>query len=464
MKFDPYVIFAGAKDRVITSSRNEELQKSNESKLDKYALSIFIIIIRICSNHICFRSENAQGTKSKSMKAVMSTTIRGPGAKTTWEVLTLVGAFMAIVGFTAQFIGLRGLTYPCAIAHLFTILLMATIRAFVRRRLGRLPANTAAIASYELDFLAINIAFCPKFRNGHPHKGYQRSFVDSSSIISQWGITTVKELSGDKLHVMSRKEIREVKRTYPADPKLSISRGPVNSMAKRIDEEIMKDCFESATSEKLLLVRKRLGDLCRWKSKASESSLSLTKSIDAFMDAFLSPATGKLQKEVEVEWVLETFKPHGNGGMEKDVINIPIKRTSEGHWVDLGIIEAMLSIWMANIETRTREKERSTLEDGEAGNRKKGEHVHKDWRHIQTQTGSKYKFCRVLGDDSDEHLLKRDLSWWVDELLADQSDDLVKDGTSTSATRISEADIVVGFNGRSSEIRYTCPFLSMLNV
>lgn len=140
-------------------------------------------------------------------------------------------------------------------------------------------------------------------------------------------------------------------------------------------------------------------------------------------------------------WILKTFNPEG----KEDNIRMVINRRSGSWRVELGVIESVLSIWMASADAGIK-KER---EDHEAAIKARpfkqtnqmGEDWGEDWRRTTAQLGSKYKFCRILGDDSDERLLKRDISWWVDELIAEESDDF------KSKDEIDKADIIIGFNG-----------------
>lgn len=72
----------------------------------------------------------------------------------TWGYFTVGAAIAAGVGFIMQFMGLRGLTYPCSIAQLVATILMAFVRATIRRRLGRELSYCPAFARFEIDSLA----------------------------------------------------------------------------------------------------------------------------------------------------------------------------------------------------------------------------------------------------------------------------------------------------------------------
>lgn len=189
MKFSSYVISAGRRQSIITSNRREGWQQN--------------------------------ASKDSGITAMCN-------------ALTLIGVLMAGLGFTAQYIGLRGLAYPCAIAHLSAIILMAVTRAFVRRRLGVKPLNILAIAGHELDFLAHHIVFDPNLE-GH-----------EDDLVARWGVKTPDPRNDDEHYVMPSKEIDE--------------QSERDSENQNHAGQVKDD--ESVASERLLLVRKRLGDLC----------------------------------------------------------------------------------------------------------------------------------------------------------------------------------------------------------
>lgn len=374
MKFSPYVISAGRRQSIITSNRREGWQ------------------------------QNAN---------------KDSGITAMWNALTLIGVLMAGLGFTAQYIGLRGLAYPCAIAHLSAIILMAVTRAFVRRRLGVKPLNILAIAGHELDFLAHHIVFDP---NLEEHE---------DDLVARWGVKIRDPRNDDEHYVMSSKEIDEQSERDSEN----------QNHAGRVKDD------ESVASERLLLVRKRLGDLCHWKTKASPSARSVTKSVEDFMNTFFSDKTMKSQKKVKIEWLLETWKLDKNLKMKQGFISIPITRPKSTWEVDQGKVAAVLSLWMANIEANISLKKKSPQTNNRAKDApKQGSPNQEDWRRSIPELGSSYEYCRILGNDWNEQPLKRDLSRWVDEFKPDQSNGAV--------------DIVIGFNGRLSQI-YPCTSLDM---
>lgn len=93
--FDAYILHAGRRSKVLASSRHDNSQHGG-------------------SRH----SDSRYGGSNNNELG--------------WEWATVVAAGM---GFTAQFMGLRGLTYPSPIAQILAIVVMTVIRAVIRRRL-----------------------------------------------------------------------------------------------------------------------------------------------------------------------------------------------------------------------------------------------------------------------------------------------------------------------------------------
>ena len=66
--------------------------------------------------------------------------------------MSIVGAVLGIAGFIVQLEGLRNLSWQTTVAQLLAILVMALIRAAVRRRLAETIPFTPAWQSHELDY------------------------------------------------------------------------------------------------------------------------------------------------------------------------------------------------------------------------------------------------------------------------------------------------------------------------
>lgn len=125
-------------------------------------------------------------------------------------------------------------------------------------------------------------------------------------------------------------------------------------------------------------------------------------------------------------------------------------------------MDAILSLWLAAEMARLSEKEEDT-----------GKQSRDDWRRKQAGLDAKHTYCRILGDDAEDGCLERNLAWWVDESIAEESKSLI--GSAPSATnaasvqgprwyasqaRSDEVDSIIGFNGGVHERQLLTEFIA----
>ncbi|VUC35734.1 unnamed protein product [Clonostachys rosea] len=396
--FDGFVILAGAKRRVITSRRRNPLdipQSNHENK-----------------EHI----PSSEGVNRITEKA----------NKMFWQWLTVGAALSAGLGFTAQFMGLRGLGFPCSIAQIGAIFLMALVRAGVRRRLGRIPTHHSAFKGHELDLLATQIVFSSKLRQFSWLKRERHNSSEWQQLPSKfccWEVITPKFAKTEPFvfHGYEKNDINP----------------PLGTLS----------------SQQLVRVRERLGDLCKWTSKSSEGSLLLAQSIELFLNTFFPPAShqeegGEGEKQIDsLDWWIEASRPTLDGERDtKDVVHIPINREKDGSkWrVEIGKIDSLLSLWMATIVARRSDDTNST--NDLRAFPKHSNQAKADWRRIRAGHDLSYSFYRIIGNNLTNSILKRDISWWVDSRVAEQSDSKWK---GHGLARNDDVDFVIGFNGIS---------------
>ncbi|KAH7179045.1 uncharacterized protein B0J16DRAFT_402399 [Fusarium flagelliforme] len=384
--FNGYVIAAGPKKRIVTSSRNDkpERHRNRDSLVD-------------------------------------------PGSELFWEWLTTGAALAAALGFTSQFMGLRGLAFPCSIAQLGAIFVMTLIRATIRRRLGKPIEHCHAFQWYEIDFLAIKIVF-----NQGPRSSYWVSQRDGEGSDPKdcftWSIVT-------------------------ADPREHFSRHFVH-LARKLGAEITSNHtggdfqeatvtnLPSPTSQHLLRVRKRLGDLSRWKTRSSPSALALTQSIELFMNEFF---LGSSELKY-LNWLIEAR--HSTETGDNDVIQImiaPPQKSGGRFEVDLGILDAAMSLWMASIDAKRLKATDDTHKTGDSRYSKRA----REWRRERNGDSLICDFYRIIGNNLEDNVLKRDISWWVDNLIAEGSEERgYERNRSGKWIRVkADSDIAIGFNG-----------------
>ncbi|UPL02498.1 hypothetical protein LCI18_013432 [Fusarium solani-melongenae] len=462
--FKGYIILAGPKRRVITSRRDDDIEK----------------------HHL---SDNPASGGSPS-----SGTGKNEGF---WQWLTVGAALLAGLGFIAQFMGLRGLAFPCSIAQLGAIFIMALIRASIRRRLGRVPTHCPALEGYELDFLATQLVFYPDARNSHLPEKREMDYGEGMlpSEFCRWKVRTTDPEQQNGFFVQPtptrEPELKNGATTSePAQQRSSAtSQSPRQSSSTASRKSRIGPEFERSSSQQLLRVRERLGDLCHFTSKSTESAVSLAQSIELFMNTFLPRSKGRGGSEKllsNVNWLIEATKLTPTGVSEDPQrVKIPVaQRKPSGKWeVDVAKIDAAISLWMASIEAKKAKdaKDAKQRRDARQGLGKGGpgtdvvQHSSDtlpDWRRIKVGDDLRCSFGRIIGDNFSDEVLKRDISWWVDSIIAEQSDPAMEDddnssddsnddsndngsnaegnGRIWSRARTGDVDLVIGFNGNES--------------
>ncbi|KAK3312638.1 hypothetical protein B0H66DRAFT_484763, partial [Apodospora peruviana] len=379
--FGAYAILGGSKRYILTSSRQEDVENTPDLVL-------------------------AEDRKTEAI--VKKYTI------TTWEALTIIGVFAGALGFITQFVGLRGLSWPCSVSQLLAIFVMALVRALIRRRLGKSPLAYPALAKYELDFLATQIVFSDTFREFEKATKENKHLAEDEQpkdVCSRWKVVTAEPNKTDR---------------FPL-PGASNATPTEDSTAVAVIKPVRGE-----TSQQLVRVRERLGDLCKWTNSASQVALTLAQSIERFMEAFF-PDGGNGAKgsssSLPSEWTIEASHARPSW---TDKVTISVERRQEGReyrwFVEIGKIEALLSLWLASIES---EMIKQTDELG-------------DWRRSKVGIGAKLDYCRIIGDNYSDDVLKRDISWWVSEQAVDQAN------SNPGATLIrggEKVKLVIGFNG-----------------
>ncbi|KAF2995700.1 hypothetical protein E8E13_003650 [Curvularia kusanoi] len=377
-----------------------------------------------------------------------------------WKGYTVCGAVAAGAGFIAQLIGLRGLAYPCSIAHLLAVILMAFVRAMIRRRLGHVPIHRVAFSRYEIDYLATQLVHSRDFREqtgDFSSKDSTNKNKKDTEHVLRWKVKTAIKPAGP-----ATSDVPNV--TEPLET--PSQQTPTPAMVSKDDSSCQQLLQISATVSKngsscqqLLRVRERLGDLCEWQSTALEAAKSLALSIEAFMDTFFDLNKGG-NSEIQPDWFVETVGLSSNEGVNQgNFIHIPIQKSKTGNkWqTNVGIIEAILSLWMATIESTTKaDKKKAKAKQNQAADASESSQGSSNWRYKKSGIDLRYKFCRIIGDAYDDDVLNRDLSWWVDELIADQSDGCYKAENEEPSWHHSNArtdmDLIIGFNSSQNHL------------
>ncbi|EMT71020.1 Serine/threonine-protein phosphatase 6 regulatory ankyrin repeat subunit A [Fusarium odoratissimum] len=350
--FDSYVISSRNKQFISTSSRREDVLSG-------------------------MNDTGNRGSSQIKTDPIDDETTNKPTAKTPVDsdedrrlesdFLAVTAIFAGGAGFTIQFIGLRGLPWPCAVAQLGAIIAMAIIRALVRRRLGDDPNYCHAPSRYELDLLATQLVeFSSPRPPNQPFKPPQKDWT--------WRVDTAKH---------------RLQSIYSFRIGHCLNQS-VSSLTKEDSTSSQSD--QSNEAQRIMLVRKRLGDLVRWETEAFKPALALARSIERFLDEFMPVASDKNL----IEWKV----PMKDSKDKRCVVTLAItKKGSSGWKIKVGEVEAILSLWMAHLDAtkaaKTKDKE------------------HTDWQRSKAGVALGVDYCRILGPSDQRGVLERDIKWWV---------------------------------------------------
>ncbi|CEI67723.1 unnamed protein product [Fusarium venenatum] len=259
---------------------------------------------------------------------------------------------------------------------------MAMIRALIRRRLGEDTQYCGALSEYELDYLAIQLVetkCCTLVSLEKNSKSLQQ--------VLSWRVDITKH----------GKEI-----IYPFDFPGTVEFDVAFSNHKVLSRTRETEYLENKVGEapdreaqKVMSVRRRLGDLCEWETKAFKPALMLVRSIEYFLDEF---APDGLSGEDTITWKI----PFKSSSDKSGVVELNIIRATKaytGRNINAGQVGAILSIWMANLEannTTQSKKDRDT-----------------EWQRSEAGVALGVEYCRILGRKYDNGVLQRDINWWV---------------------------------------------------
>lgn len=343
--------------------------------------------------------------------------------------------------------GLRGLAFPCSIAQLGAIFIMALVRAGIRRRLGNPIEHCSALQWYELDFLASRIVFHPGTptvidpEGGDGNASQKPRLSDSF----RWNIATpgTQKSNSCFLIPIATSPSTEVPFQSPRESTAQSSGNvPVNSSGDRGIPP------ESPIGKHLVQVRRRLGNLSEWKTRSSPSAMALVQSIELIMNTFF-PAS--VHVPGQLEWLIETnIRPTDSRQEKKETIKLSVDRT-HGEWkLDDGTVDAVLSLWMASIDS-PRSEPASDSTDQRANQKKQAKAKTDAWRRVKAGDDLTYSFKRVLGINLKDGSLKRDISWWVDGLIAKQSDHKDRNSDPVDYGQEKTDVVVIGCHGAKEE-------------
>ncbi|KAM0543002.1 hypothetical protein ACHAO7_009605 [Fusarium culmorum] len=396
----------------------------NESKKQGEKLSLFWVQGKqrvsdqeFASYIIHAQDKEFMSTSSRKEDPTIQTN-RG-GGELAWkrDIRAVTALFAGGAGFTIQFICLRGLPWPVAVAHLGALITMAIIRALVRRRLGEDTQYREVQSEHELDYLAIELVENDGCILPHPEKD-KKPLSEVLQEVLSWRVDTAEHPNGT-IHSFDFPGVLKADGVCSDQNNHNTIGG--NSMAQQRASPIPPE----TVAEKLISVRKRLGDLCEWETRAFKPALTLVHSIEHFLDEF---ASDEMSSNYLITWGI----PMKSSGDKFGTVRLEITKTTTGWKVDAGKVEAILSIWMAHLEAHNTTK----------GKKNKAT----EWQRSKADVALGVDYCRILGRSINNGVLQRDINWWVGsptitEIEADAQVSQVRPNTQPEGSRTTSFQI-----------------------
>lgn len=282
------------------------------------------------------------------------------------------GMSVGLVGFIVQFVGLRGVHWSVSIAQLGAVLLVTSLRLYVRRGHARPPRSESLTSGFELDWFAMQLT---KNQCVAPWLG------DHDSEDTAWNIVTGVKCQYEALKPQDQ---------FKEHPSVHIT----------------------------FVMRKELGILTGWRSLVFSEASILKKAIELTMDSLVG---GSPDYDPTLIWRVQV--QHATSTKPEPIL-FRLSRTN-GRWVaDLDEIEAALSLWLYSVDYDCFYRRASPhLQSGlqahghadslEGGPKYQtiGQNPEEADQWLSAEGPSTETNLRLLGPASLQ--LRRDLRWWM---------------------------------------------------
>ena len=182
---------------------------------------------------------------------------------------------IGILGFHAQFQGLRLLNWTCSIAQLIALIITTILRAWVCRSMNKMPVAVPVNNDYILDNLAL--AIVGKGGSKFPNPEALRA----PGLLLTFGVNNIPKL-------------RAITKAESKDQGQPVSRYSNRSNAQPANPVLQSSINVQPSTEKPSLaqqapdLRVRLGCLSKWTGAKSQEAINLSNSIEAALER-LSP-------------------------------------------------------------------------------------------------------------------------------------------------------------------------------
>lgn len=306
-------------------------------------------------------NEPNKGSREQSDESVVNNEdneISAWSASVNPEIKTVIGTVISLIGFFAQFIGIRGMHWSVSIASLVAVLIMTAMRAWVRRGLTTPIISEPLLPGFELDWFADTFR---DLKNAKWYK-YPRNITNENSGSSSFGTSA------------------SINRKDDARPK---SKNTGSLDAQEFDA-----------------IRRYLAKLAGWRSLVSQEAIAVTKAIEATMNILHGNLEYQEDQEAQYSWEYRIRI----GEQEEQLLRFHIQKRGHKWKANVGEIETALSLSLFYLKSLERQTGSMTkIANSLSGPSDDG------WPRVQ---GNVADFgIRVLGLRTMP--LLRHLEWWI---------------------------------------------------
>ena len=356
---------------------------------------------------------------------------------------TTFAVSIGVVGFLAQFQGLRFLNWTCSIAQLIALGTATILRAWARRRMTKTPVAVPVNNDYILDNLTLAIV------------GSGLRFPDPESLRSPglflaFGVTTTPELRArcNSEPKNQRQPGSEHSTQAELEPANSSFQHPINAQLPRDTNE------EPSLAQRALNLRVRLGQLTEWTGPKSQEAVTLSNSIETTLERLSPRLPAAFGGKYAVVLRVDTYRtipraPATSMSDSQEEVHLHLNVDGDKWRVDDAQLEALLSLvsysaWAAEQSKRNR---------GETDRGKRPARLDSSGHSIEAQSlendrsigwlrakAPDSKLChKVVGKSSPK--LMCDLFWWIPNM-----DQVLNKAKYVGTCRESMVAVQVGFN------------------
>lgn len=329
---------------------------------------------------------------------------------------TTIAVVLGILGFVAQFQGLRFSNWTCSMAQLIALGVATILRALVRRSMIKTPVAVPVNNDYILDNLTL--AIIGKGPSGS--KFASPEAFRSPGLSLAFGVTANPELRAIT-EPESKDQVQSKSEPSNRENLESVNSGSQPSINVQLSTEVEK---KSDLAQQALNLRVRLGFITKWTGPRSQEAIILANSIDTALERLSPRLPAEFREKCAVVFRVDIYRtmPHAPPTSMPSSQEVELKIIKDGDkWkVNDAELEALLSLvsysaWAAqnkkNREETDREKSSAHLDF--SGHRTKEQSIENSrstgWLRAKAPDSQIYN--KIVGKSSTK--LLSDLFWWT---------------------------------------------------